>query len=273
MNLDNFLIAKVVIFCCLIFWIAINLGALDVKASLFLADVGIGTVDLSSEGIDNRVAPGEFLSVSVKLINFGSQKRVDVTVAYQILDSSGEEVYSEAETVAVETTASFIKRVQLPYAIAGGSYLFIATLNYPYQEYPAVSKFVFSVEKKIFGIFKSDLILYSIVFVLLIAVAIGISYFFAKWNKGYSILAHDYSDKPKDQMIYYEILDDVISQMRLRLGDDALEIARGIPDLEINTKNGLIINIKKNPAKIIALLISRFEKASGRRVSFGIRRK
>ncbi len=232
-----------------------------------------GTVKTVSEGSDNRIAPGEFLPVSVKLINFGSQKRVDVVVDYKILDSNGEEIISESETVAVETTASFIKRIQIHYTLKPGFYTLVTVLNYPYQEYPAISKFPFLVEEKIGGFFKSDLIFYAIFIVLIILAAIFITYLFTKRKRGYNIINYDYNDKPKNEIIYYEMLSDIITQMRLHIGDDALEIANNIEDLEINNKNGLIINIKKDPAKIVALLISRYEKLLGQPISFRVSKK
>ena len=61
--------------------------------------------------------------------------------------------------------------------------------------------------------------------------------------------------------------------MRLRIGNNALEIASNIPDLEIDDRNGLVVDIKKDPAKIIALLIFRYEKLFGRKISFGLRQK
>ncbi|MCX6721346.1 MAG: hypothetical protein NT026_01955 [Candidatus Staskawiczbacteria bacterium] len=229
-----------------------------------------GTVNVAQESGNNRIAPGEFLPISIKLVNFGSQKRVDVVVNYKILDSDNKEIYSESETVAVETTASFVKRIQLPYTIKSGLYSFVSILNYPDQQQPAESKFPFRVEEKIGSFFKSDLIFYSITLFSIILVVIVLTYLFTALNKKRSVISQDYTDKPKSEIIYYEILGDVISQMRLRIGDDALEIAKGISDLEINDKNGMVVNIKKNPARIVALLIDRYEEMTGNRVSFSL---
>lgn len=236
------------------------------------AEADIGTVDASQESGKNRIGAGEILPVSIKLVNFGSQKRVDVIVNYKIFDSNNNEIYSESETVAVETTAGFVKKLQLPYNIKPGTYSLMSSLIYPDQQQPAESKFFFRVERKFAGFFVSDLILYIIVILFIILIAVAITYTFTALNKRRS-LVHDYTDKPKNEIIYYEILSDVISQMRLRIGNDALEIAKGIPDLEINDKNGLVVNIKKNPAKIVALLIDRYEEATGSRVSFSLPQK
>lgn len=235
--------------------------------------IEVGQIEAESESQSSRIAPGEFLPVSVKLVNFGSLNRVDVIVDYKILNESNEEIYSENETVAVETTASFIKRIQIPYTAGPGNYTLVSVLTYPYQEQPAVSQFPFMIEKKIGGFFVSDLILYSIVALLAILVIFIFIYFFTGYGQKRKIVLHDYSDKPKDKIIYYQILSDIISEMRLRIGNDALEIAKDIPDLQINEKTGLIIDIKNDSAKIIALLISRYEKIAGQHVSFSLRKE
>ena len=231
-----------------------------------------GTVNTASEGDYSKVAPGDFLPISVKLLNFGSQKRVDVVIHYKIFDTKNKEVYSENETVAVETTASFIKRIQLPDSIGPGSYTVQTELNYPYQSQPAVSSFHIVVERKIGTFFESDLIAYSVVIVPIVLIVFISIVLISKWKQKHVISAHDYSDKPKDQILYYEILDDIIHQMRLRAGDDALEIAKKIPFLAINEKNGLVINISKDPAQVVASLISQYEKSFGRKVSFSLRK-
>lgn len=229
-------------------------------------------IKTSGEGLVTRVAPGEFLPFSVKLINFGETRRVDVTIKYQILDSEGLEAYSEVETVAVETTASFVKQIQLPDNIATGRYTAVSNILYEYQEVPATSQFQFSVERKIAGIFQSTFILYSIVTILIgIAFAV-ISRLVMKRKRESRLTPHDYSNIPKDKKIFYEIISDTIRQMRFRAGDDALEVASYIQGLEIDPETGKVLNIKKDPAKIIALLILRYETLLGRKVSFAPRK-
>lgn len=230
----------------------------------------VGTVNLTSESANNKFAPGEFISFSIKLTNFGSLKRGDVTLNYQIQDSKNTQIVSSSETVAVETSASFVKRIPLPSTLKPGNYTLTTNLIYSGQQDPAVSKFNFVVESKIAGLFQSDLIILFIISTLIISILLFIFYLFNKRNRVNKIASYDYSDRPKSQMIYYEILGNVINQMRLRIGDSALEIAQGIPDLEINKKTGKIVDIKKEPAKIIALLIYRFEKFSGQKISFGL---
>lgn len=229
-----------------------------------------GTINLTSEGGSNKFAPGEFIPFSIKLLNFGSLQRGDVTLNYQILNDKNIEVSSSSETVAVETSASFVKRIPLPNTLKPGNYTLTTSLSYPGQQEPAVSKFNFVVENKIIGLFQNDLIILFTVSTLILLIILFIFYLLTKRNRSGRIVSYDYSDRPKSQMIYYEILSNVINQMRLRIGDSAFEITENIPDLEVNKKTGKIINIKKEPAKIIALLIYRFEKFSGQKISFGL---
>lgn len=233
---------------------------------------GIGVINVSAEGEGKPVAPGEFLSVSINLVNFTGQGSVDVQVNYRIIDANTNEVYSESETVAVETTTSFAKRFQLPKNMAAGIYTFASSLNYPGQETPAVSQLTFVVEKKILGIFRSDFIFYLAALLAIIVASILVTSYIVKINRKGKVVFYDYSEKPKNQRIYYQILSDIISEMRLRIGDDALKIAKDIPDLKINPVNGVVINVEKDPAKIIAQLISRYEQFSGQHISFPIRK-
>lgn len=259
-----------------LFFIMAPGGVSLVKAQNDSSGIDFGKLSVGSENASSRIAPGEFLPISVKLINFGYEKRIDVIVEYKIFNNSDkesylqEEVYSEGETVAVETTASFVKRIQLPYSLEPGYYTLVTVLHYPYQEQPAVSKFPFLVEKKFGNFFQSDLLLYAGLLFGAIFIVFLITFLFNRNRKVYGVGHFDYSHKPKNEIIYYEILSDVISQMRLRVGDKAIQMARDIPELEINEKNGMILNIKKNPAKITALLISRYENLIGNPISFDL---
>lgn len=246
-------------------------GAIGFNFTASAVNVEKAEVKTSGEGLITRLAPGEFLPFSVKLINFGSTRRVDVSINYKILDSEGVEVFSEGETVAVETTASFIKQVQLPDDIRPGRYTAVSNIIYDYQEVPATSKFQFTVEKKILGIFQSQFILYGSITVLIgIAFAV-VSRLIIKKQRASRLTPHEYSHVPRDDRMYYELISDTIMQMRTRVGDPALEIARGIGSLVINEDSGKVLEIKESPAKIMALLILYYEKYLGERVSFGLR--
>ena len=61
-------------------------------------------------------------------------------------------------------------------------------------------------------------------------------------------------------------------QMRYRVGDQALELAGSIDGLVVDENNGKVLEINKSPEKIIALLILKYEKQLGEKVSFAMRK-
>lgn len=236
------------------------------------AEPTIKQVKTSGEAMALRVAPGELLPISIKLVNFGGGKKIDVTINYQILDSNNTVEVDETETVAVETTASFIRNIQIPNGLPPGKYTIISNISYEGQEIPASSKFQFTVEKKIAGIFISQLILYGII-TLLIGIAFAIvSRLIIKHRQASRITPHEYPDVPKQDRLFYEIISDVIMQMRHHIGNKALEIARNIDGLVINKDNGRVLEINKDPAEIVALLLLRYEKDTGKKMSFAPRK-
>lgn len=120
-------------------------------------------VKTSSANLVTRVAPGELLPVSVKLVNFGGGRRVDVTIDYYILNEKGDVVLTEKETVAVETTASFIKILQIPRDIQPGQYTAESSITYQGQKVPATANYQFTVERKIAGMFVSQFLIYGVI--------------------------------------------------------------------------------------------------------------
>lgn len=131
-------------------------------------------VKTSSGNLATRVAPGELLPVSVKLVNFGGGRRVDVTIDYFILNEKGDVVLTEKETVAVETTASFIKILQIPRDIQPGQYTAESSITYQGQKVPATASYQFTVERKIAGMFMSQFFIYGV-----ITLMVGIIFAFA----------------------------------------------------------------------------------------------
>lgn len=248
-----------------------------------VAAIGFGSYALALEtdeaelktsggSLISKVAPGEFLPVSVKLLNFGSGRRVDVTIDYNIF-SNGNVILTEQETVAVETTASFVKLIQIPLDMQPGKYTARSSIVYKDQVVPATAQFQFTVEKKIAGIFISQFIVYSVITLLVGTGFSVVSRMIIKKRRTGRLIPHDYSKVEKDERIFYEIISDTIGQMRFRAGDDALEIAQNIPGLKIDGETGKVLDIERNPAKIIALLVLRYETLLGRKVSFAPRKK
>ncbi len=227
-------------------------------------------IQTTSGALVTRVAPGELLPISVKLTNFGGGKRVDVTIDYSILNEKGDAVLATKETVAVETTASFIKVIQIPRDMPPGKYTAESSIVYQGQTVPAAANYQITVERKILGLFVSQFIVYGIITVL-VGIAFVIASRLIKKKLRVSRLApHEYPDISKEERIFYEIVSDIIAQMRQRVGDRALDIAKSIDDLVIDENNGRVLRIKKSPAKIIALLILKYEKLLGQKISFAL---
>jgi hypothetical protein len=226
----------------------------------------------SNAGFTLKVAPGELLPVSVKLVNFGGSARVDVLVEYAVFSSSGEEIVSTSDTVAVETTASFIKTLQIPFEVEPGTYSAKTSITYEGQLVPATSEFSFTVERKIFGFFQSDFIFYGGGSLVMSLLMVLLGHALIKRGRQARFALFDYSTVPAAERPFYEILSDTIMEMRQRVGDEALIIASGIDGLQIDAETGRIFSLTESPAKIIATLVSEYEKILGKKVSFSFRR-
>jgi hypothetical protein len=230
-------------------------------------------VDTSSAGLTMRVAPGEILPISVKLANFGGGKRVDVLVKYSIINSAGDEIYSTNETVAVETTANFVKTIQIPFSTPPGNYIAKTSIIYGGQEVPATTQFPFIVEQKILGLFRSEFFLYGGI-TLLVSIFAGLfGYALVKRRRQSRFAPIDYSDVPKEDRIFYELISDTVMSMRQKVGDDALDIASGIDGLVIDEKTGRVLKLTRFPSKVVADLVSGYEKSLGKKVSFSFRKE
>lgn len=234
---------------------------------------GSALFDVISEPVKARVAPGELLPVPVKLSNFGSNNRIDVLIEYSILSNTGEEIYTTQETVAVETTANFVKTIQIPFDTTPGIYTARTSITYKGQLVPATSQFSFTVERKIFGLFQSDFYLYGGITLFLIILALLLGGALIKQHRKVRSALLDYSDVPHDKRIFYEIISDTVTQMRQRVGDEAIVIASNIPGLKIDKRSGRVLAMTDQPSKIIAKLVSDYEKLLGKKVSFSLRRE
>lgn len=221
-------------------------------------------IETEGAGMVSRVAPGESLPMSVKLLNFGEGEKVDVTIHYKIFDKEEELMIHETETVAVETTASFERDIPIPDNFPTGRYTAYSEIEYKGQKVPAVSQFQFTVENEFWGIFISDLILYTVI-TLVVAVLVIIATRFVIKERKRRFAPHTYSDVKKEDRIYYELMSDMIMQMRYREGDKAVELAKEIDGLEIDEDTGRIKNISKDPAEIITLLMIQYQKNFGKK--------
>ncbi len=229
-------------------------------------------IETTGAGLASRVAPGELLPLSVKLLNFGNRKKVDVTISYKITDGRGTIIYHAKETVAVETTATFVKTIQIPFEALPGRFVAESSIVYQGQVAPAVTDFPFTVERKILGLFSSDFYRYSLIIILLSVLLTALGRFFVK-RRATRFEPFDYSDIPHNERVFFELLSDTIMEMRQRVGDKALAVARQIDGLVIDPKTGRVLKLTGSPSKIIAELVSGYEQALGKKVSFSFRRE
>lgn len=233
----------------------------------------MGLTDIRSEAqpLSVRIAPGEVLPVSVYLSNFGGEERVDVTLDYFVLNSSLEIILRQSETVAVETTSNFVKSFQLPEDIQEGSYTLKTEVRYFGQEFPAISEFTFRIENKVLGLFRDQIMVFSLITAGIALLTATIGYLLVNRYTKKRILPHDYSDIPNDERIFYELISDTIMTMQLKIGEKAIKIADKVQGIELDNKTGRIIRIDEQPSKVIAKLVEEYEK-EGNFVSFTFRK-
>jgi len=228
-------------------------------------------IQTGSTALSTRIAPGETLPIQVNLLNFGRNERVDVTVAYEILNPGGKSITTYREVVALETTASFIHNINLPENIKPGTYLARTTVTYGGQESPAIASYQFAVERKIAGIFVTDLWVYALIAFLAI-LASGLLFVLAKRLSHASrhfTRSFDYSQVPHKMRIYFEIVSDMVEQMRLHEGERALAMARDVSGLSLDDE-GRVLRISGDPASVVAVLVTEYEARFGRKMSFSL---
>ena len=76
------------------------------------------------------IAPGDELLSSIKLVNLGSEGRVDVFLDYEIRDKAENVLSKKKETVAVETQANFVRIFDIPENTSPGKYTLHAKITY-----------------------------------------------------------------------------------------------------------------------------------------------
>lgn len=251
------------------------IGALALAIIFAAGSLAMAAVDASAgsaEVTSIEIAPGEFLPIAVKLTNFGGKKEVSVLVNYEIQDESGKVFFRLSETVPVETTVSFVKNIQLPITLPSGQYFAFSKINYPEQAAPAVSKFEFKVNRKIAGLFLDQLAIY-----VLIVLFVGFAFFVLSrvfvGRRKRRLALLDYGEVEKEQRPFFELISDLIVTARKQHGERAIEIAAEIDGLVLDEEEGRVLNINKDPAEIIALLILKYERAFKKKIKYQPRKK
>ncbi len=230
-------------------------------ANHFVLAQELSKIEVTTIDQFQKIAPGESLPVSMKLFNMGGSGRVDVEITYRIEDAQKNVITEELETVAVETTASFIKQVKIPPDLKPGKYFVSADMKYPDQKVPAVSRMPFQIEYKFLGFFLDQFIILGSVIIAGVVLILLVVYFINK-NRRIVVSQFDYKKVPDNLRPYYELISDIILTMRLHLGDKAMEIANGIIGLKV-ANNGEVLALEKEPMEIVTLLTMQYEKNLG----------
>ena len=97
-----------------------------------------------------EVEPGEDLKAQITLLNVGAPEKVDVLITYFIKDLSGNIIYEETETFAVEKQISYQKVFRIHKSTVPGSYVAIIELRYA-DSFAVSSQLFMVVEKKAFA--------------------------------------------------------------------------------------------------------------------------
>lgn len=220
------------------------------------------------DGLTTRIAPGEALPLTVRLANFGNNDATDVSIRYEIINATGSAIVTQTETVAVQTTASFVKQIQLPNSITPGLYTARTSIVYDGQRVPATATQQFTVERKLFGLFMSDFIASLVAVGIVLLLVLLLILLLQRYRKQSVFAPLNYAHIPRDKRVYYEIVSDAIQQMRYHEGDAAVRLVTDIPGLTLNATSGEVIALTQNPSEIIAAIVLRYEKAFGKQVNF-----
>jgi len=106
------IVAAIFIIGIVVFGIS-NMDLLKPKQSLL--DISVSTNTYS-------YIPGEIVNYQIHVTNMGSLERFDTTIKCLIIDDAGNVVTRKEETLALETTASVNRNIQLPMNIKPGKY-------------------------------------------------------------------------------------------------------------------------------------------------------
>ncbi|MCI5051334.1 MAG: hypothetical protein MRY57_03425 [Candidatus Pacebacteria bacterium] len=212
-----------------------------------------------------KVAPGEDLPLQVQLINFGTpEERVDVVLNYSVKDETNKIVLTNTETVAVQTTASFVKNIYIPADFNSGTYTIDLVMAYRDQDFPAISQAQFKIQKKYFGFFLSDW-LRAIPFLIIPFI---FAFFWGRRKKNVTVLRPNYAHIPEDERTYYEIVHDIITSIHYHVGDREMNrIIKEVPGVTLDTTNMYIEELNGSVGTIIAQLIHEYEIITGKKAN------
>ena len=115
-----------------------------------------------------EVVPGEELLTNIEIFGIGGEGKVDVLLEYLIRGEEGNVIFSDTETISIETKASFVKISKIPLDTKKGNYLFYVKATYEGQS--ASASAWFKVREK----FLLEEILPPLAIVLIVGIIISI---------------------------------------------------------------------------------------------------
>ena len=225
-----------------------------------------GTVSSAiSVGSHDILVPGESLPVNVQLLNFGTpNERVDVSMLLRVIDKNGSVISEYSETVAVQTTASFVRYIQLPESINYGEYILKLHVSYKNQMFPAISEQRFKVERSFLGYGISKWVP-TLPFAL---IPFFLLFLFIKRRERVRLINRDYTHISEDQRTNYEIVHDIIDALHYHVGDKKIkEIASHVPGLEVDDSGSQIKSLTGPTEDIVSTLIHEYEEVMGKKVN------
>lgn len=193
-----------------------------------------------------HVAPGELLVFPMTLARSNAEELPDITMQYQVRDHDVVILQTQGPTNSTQS-------ILIPKNLRPGVYQVVGSFTYSGKAVTDILNFQFTVENKIAGFFVSQLI-YIGGFVAGILLIIVIVIFLSKKKNVY-----DYADIQEDQRVYYEIINDMMTQMHDSIGDRAYKMADAIAGLSVDKTTGKILNITKDPSEVVSVLFIRYQ--------------
>jgi hypothetical protein len=126
----------------LVFLALVAVGVIFIPKMLFPKEA---LLDVKATADKLSYSPGEGLGFDVAISNMGSKDEFDVTLIYRILDRNDNTLLSQEETLAISTSMSHRRTIQLPATMKTGDYTLKVFANY--DDKVATSAFSFEVAK------------------------------------------------------------------------------------------------------------------------------
>lgn len=104
------------ILMCFLFF---AIGLINISYAASQANVAL-SVDIEPEY--SIVSAGDRMIIQINLIQLGDQRRKDVTLSLSLIDNQGKAIYKSTETIALETRASLVSKLNVPENANNGIY-------------------------------------------------------------------------------------------------------------------------------------------------------